>query len=107
MARRPDQPAHFASHSTPLLDAMSNTNRLIMLDMLAKEEIKVGDLSERLGLSHSATSQHLGILRRAGLVNARRDAQTIFYSTSSASARSILDMLKVIFDGEDADAEAA
>jgi DNA-binding transcriptional ArsR family regulator len=45
-----------------------------------KEEIKVTDIYTTLKRVQSETSQHLAVLRRAGLVKARRDGKQIFYS---------------------------
>lgn len=45
-----------------------------------KEEIKVTDIYTTLERVQSETSQHLAVLRRAGLVHARRDGKQIFYS---------------------------
>jgi DNA-binding transcriptional ArsR family regulator len=45
-----------------------------------KEEIKVTDIYTSLKRVQSETSQHLAVLRRAGLVKARRDGKQIFYS---------------------------
>jgi DNA-binding transcriptional ArsR family regulator len=56
-------------------------------------ERSVGDLAEFLGLRDSTVSQHLALLRRDGLVSARRDAQTIYYSIASNPAREILTAL--------------
>jgi len=50
---------------------------LYLLESLT--EVSVSDLSELLGVSVSAVSQHLSKLRARGLVNSRRDAQTIYY----------------------------
>ena len=59
-----------------LLDAMANESRLCILDILTRGEMSVGRLSEAVGLSQSALSQHLAKLRNAQLVTTRRDAQT-------------------------------
>jgi DNA-binding transcriptional ArsR family regulator len=81
-----------------LLAAMANPARIAILGYVTQAEFSVGTLSERIGLSQSAMSQHLAKLREAGLVRARREAQTVFYSSSSVAVIMVLDTLQVIFD---------
>jgi DNA-binding transcriptional ArsR family regulator len=50
-----------------------------MLELLRERPRPVGELGRRLGLSQPATSKHLRVLREAGLVTARRDAQRRVY----------------------------
>jgi rhodanese-related sulfurtransferase len=60
--------------------ALASGRRVEMLDILANGERTVERLSEAVALSVANTSQHLQILRRAGLVNARREGNYIRYS---------------------------
>ncbi len=63
-----------------LMKLAGNSTRLKLLYLLeTMTEVNVSDLSELLGVSVSAVSQHLAKLRARGLVNSRRDAQTIYY----------------------------
>ena len=59
---------------------LANPTRLKILALLAKQERKVGELAEIIGVSPSNVSQHLAILSSRGLVLARKQAQTVFYS---------------------------
>lgn len=69
----------FEEHSN-LLNLAGNSTRLKLLYLLENmNEVSVSDLSELLGVSVSAVSQHLSKLRAYGLVAYRRDAQTMFY----------------------------
>ncbi|PZM14121.1 transcriptional regulator [Rhizobium tubonense] len=81
------------------LNAMANPHRLKVLDLLASQELPVNALTELVGLSQSALSQHLAKLRALKLVKTRRDAQTIYYSLSFEGVSVILDTLTQIFDG--------
>lgn len=63
-----------------VLKAMSSETRLKILCALSGGELPVNQLADLTGQSPSAVSQHLAKLRAAGLVEARRDAQTIYYS---------------------------
>lgn len=86
-----------AGDAARLLRALGNDRRLLVLCMLADGESSVGDLNQRLGLSQSALSQHLAVLREEGLVETRRDAQTIYYSLPAGPARDIIAVLHGVF----------
>ncbi|MNE89909.1 putative HTH-type transcriptional regulator YgaV [compost metagenome] len=79
---------------------MANPKRLLILDSLVKEEMAVGALANKVGLSQSALSQHLSKLRAQNLVSTRRDAQTIYYSSSSDAVMRILGTLSDIYGVE-------
>jgi ArsR family transcriptional regulator len=63
-----------------LLKALGNRRRLMVMCKLAEHgEMRVGALAEAVGLSQSALSQHLALMRAEGLVEARREAQAMHY----------------------------
>lgn len=80
-----------------LLKAMGNEKRLEILCYLYEREYCVGDLEKKVELSQSALSQHLAVLREAGIVKTRRNAQTIFYSIKCGKVTNILDLLQKKF----------
>jgi ArsR family transcriptional regulator, virulence genes transcriptional regulator len=82
-----------ADQASELLKALSNRHRLLIVCQLIDGERSVGDLAGFLGLRDSTVSQHLALLRKDGLVSARRDAQTIYYSIASDPAREVLKTL--------------
>jgi DNA-binding transcriptional ArsR family regulator len=59
--------------------ALAEPTRRTILDLLRDEERPVGDLVDRLALSQPAVSKHLRVLREAGLVDVRVDAQRRLY----------------------------
>jgi len=59
--------------------ALADPKRLCVLESLASGELSVGDLSSLVGCQIPNMSQHLAVLRSAGLVATRRDGSTIFY----------------------------
>jgi DNA-binding transcriptional ArsR family regulator len=65
--------------SATALRTLAEPNRVAILDLLREREQPVGDLVERLGLSQPAVSKHLRVLKEAGLVEARVDAQRRLY----------------------------
>ena len=82
-----------AHKASDLLGAMANTSRLMILCRLADGERSVSDLQPLIGLSQSALSQHLAVLRRRHLVRTRREGQSIYYSLSGGEAASIIQTL--------------
>jgi DNA-binding transcriptional ArsR family regulator len=90
-----------------LLKALSNERRLLTICALYKGEKSVGELEQIVGLSQSALSQHLARLRRDGLVNTRRNAQTIYYSMNDRATEAVLKCLYDIYSPEDLAAKFA
>jgi DNA-binding transcriptional ArsR family regulator len=86
-----------ARRAAPLLKAMSNASRLVILCQLAEGERSVGELEERVGLSQSGISQHLAVLRRENVVATRRDRQTVFYSLASAEVAALMTTMHRVF----------
>ena len=61
-------------------EALAEPNRRRILDLLRERELPVGALVERLGLSQPGVSKHLRVLREAGLVHSRSEAQRRLYA---------------------------
>ena len=80
-----------------LMKAMSNESRLLILCQLVHGETTVGELETVVGLSQSALSQQLARLRREGLVETRRESQTIYYSICPGPADRIIHLLHEMF----------
>jgi DNA-binding transcriptional ArsR family regulator len=66
------------------LDAFSHPGRRAMLRLVLDCELSVGELAERVGLSQPAASQHLKVLRDAGLVRGRVDGRRRLYRVDPA-----------------------
>src|ERR671918_2270136 len=60
-------------------ELVAEPTRRTILDLLREGERSVGQLVERLGLSQPGVSKHLRVLRDAGLVEVRQDAQRRWY----------------------------
>ncbi|WP_328668119.1 metalloregulator ArsR/SmtB family transcription factor [Streptomyces sp. NBC_00322] len=60
-------------------DVLAEPSRRKILDLLLERPHLVGELTDRLGLSQPGTSKHLRVLREAGLVRVRQDAQRRWY----------------------------
>ena len=88
-----------AGRACELLAAMANRSRLMILCQLAGGEKSVSDLQPLIGLSQSALSQHLAVLRAAGLVRARREGVQVFYSLADGAVRPLMHTLHAIYCG--------
>jgi len=86
-----------AREASNLLKQLCNENRLMILCSLINTELSVGELNTMIPLSQSALSQHLTSLRRAGLVQTRREAQTIYYSLCGDEATQVITVLQSIY----------
>ncbi len=72
---------------------LTDPKRLMLLDVLREGEHSVGDLADELGCNLANASQHLALLRSAGLVETRRSGTTILYSLAEPE---LLDACDVI-----------
>ncbi len=90
-----------AAAAAQLLKALANERRLMILCQLSGGEMTVGALQPRVGLSQSALSQHLAVLRGDGLVATRRDGQAVHYSICDPAAAQLMTTLAAIFCPDD------
>ena len=60
--------------------ALADPTRRRIVEMLAISELPAGEIARRFDMTAPAVSQHLKLLRGAGLVNVRRDAQRRIYA---------------------------
>ncbi len=79
-----------AARACTVLKALANEVRLMLVCQLAEGEKTVGQLQKSVGLSQSAVSQHLALLREHKLVSARRNGQSVHYSLASGEAAAII-----------------
>ena len=86
-----------AEEAAQLLAAMANPKRLLILCNLLDRERTVGELAAIVDLEQSPLSQHLARLRAIGLVHARRNGQSVYYSLASAEVTELLETLYRIY----------
>lgn len=89
------------------LKALSGRSRLLLLLHLLDGERSVGELARLTGSRDTAVSQQLALLRREGMVKARRAGQMIFYSLASDDARAMLEAMHGLFCSPEAAVEEA
>jgi ArsR family transcriptional regulator, virulence genes transcriptional regulator len=86
-----------AGEAAAFLKALANDQRLLVLCCLLEGPLSVGEINERVPLSQSALSQHLGVLRDAGLVTTTRKSQTVYYALTQGPALKIMEILYSAF----------
>lgn len=79
--------------TAPVFEALAEPTRRRILDLLRAEERPVGDLVEELAMSQPAVSKHLRVLRDAGLVDVRAEAQRRLYRVRTEPLREMDDWL--------------
>lgn len=86
-----------AERASTLMKTLGHPGRLMILCNLADGERAVGDLALQLDISQSSLSQHLARMRSEGLVETRRESQTIYYRLSDGETRRVIESLYRIF----------
>ena len=89
-----------AEDAAGLLRSVGNPQRLLILCELVAGETGVGTLLQRLELSQSALSQHLAVLREAGLVGVRREGVQAFCALADGPVRPLMQSLHAIYCGD-------
>mgnify|MGYP006270368585 CR=1 FL=1 len=81
-----------------VLARLSNPRRLeILCHLSAEGELSAGEIVRRIDLSQSAASQHLARLREIGLLETRREGQTIHYRIARDDVGQILEVLHRLY----------
>lgn len=86
-----------AAQAASLMRLLGNERRLMILCQLLEGELSVGELQSRIGISQSALSQHLALLREEGAVASRRDGQAIYYRVADPAVLRVLETLADLF----------
>lgn len=76
--------------------AFANSTRLRMLDLLAKRECAVSDLQRELGITTANASQHLAVLKAAGVVTTRREGKQIFCSLTMPEVKHACGLIREV-----------
>jgi len=102
VARRPLEPATPATRDLLVpLKALADETRLRIFTLLTRQELCVCEIEDMLNLSQSLVSNHLAVLRQAGLVKARRDAEDarwIFYRADPEAAVALREKWAALLD---------
>jgi ArsR family transcriptional regulator len=74
--------------------AFANSTRLVMLDLLGSREWPVSKLQEELGVSKPNLSQHLAVLKAAGVVITRRDGKQVYCGLAMPEVKSACQLIR-------------
>jgi len=80
--------------------------RVRILELLRERERSVGDLQAALEIDSSGTSQHLGALRKAGLVEGRKHGTSVFYRVKDPRTFQLLEVARQILTSHYEDTQA-
>ena len=87
-----------AADVSRVMNLLGNENRLLILCyLMMRKEMKVGDIVDAVKLSQSALSQHLTKLREEGLVEFRRESQTLHYRIADPRVTKLIKVLKKLY----------
>lgn len=87
-----DQSEFFCLHSD-LCKTLANAKRQMILNALRDGESTVSEIQDRTSIPQATLSQHLAILRSAGVVRTRRDGNRIFYAITNPKIIQAFDLI--------------
>ncbi|MFO0838776.1 MAG: metalloregulator ArsR/SmtB family transcription factor [Phycisphaerae bacterium] len=76
-----------------IFQALADRSRRAIFETLTRGEAAVKELTSRFDISQPAVSQHLGTLKAAGLVNARRDGRHVYYRVAPRGMKPLIDWI--------------
>lgn len=85
-------PDHYRRHAA-ICRVLTDPKRLMLLDVLRGGERSVGELAELIGVTLPNASQHLAVLRAAGLVDGRRTGTTVHYQLAEPAIVEACDVI--------------
>jgi DNA-binding transcriptional ArsR family regulator len=88
------------------LKALGEPRRLEILELLRKGPRSVGEIAERVEVSQQAVSQHLAVLDRAGLVEARKDGTRSIYAVRPSGFATVEEFVRRFWQPRLADLKA-
>lgn len=99
-------PATLQDFKAELFKVLANPVRIRIIEELRLGgSLTVGEIQQRVGVEPSNVSQHLGLMRRHGLVNPSREGTSIRYEVAVSELFDLLDVARAIFEKQLADQE--
>jgi ArsR family transcriptional regulator len=89
-------PELLRDRSAAIAKALADAKRLCVLERLAEGERSVSDLSRDVGCQVPNMSQHLAVLRAAGIVASRREGSTVFYRLADPKVLEVYQLLQQV-----------
>ncbi len=75
---------------------LANAKRLEILNLLRNGEMSVRDIIKQMRVSKANVSQHLAVMRRAGIVETRRDGVNVYYWVSNTKVTKACDLMREV-----------
>ena len=72
-----------------IFKALGDANRLIIMDLISKQELSAGQILQQVAMGQSTLSHHMKILCDSGIVNARKDSRWVYYTINKEAIREI------------------
>lgn len=82
-----------SAHAVTQLKALAHPLRMRIVDVLRQGEHNVGEIEQAAQIGQPALSQQLGVLRKAGLVETRRDAKLVYYRLNTPDMAGLAELL--------------
>ena len=86
-----------ADEAVLMLKLLGNADRLLLLCQLVQQERTVGELERLTGITQPTLSQQLGVLRREGAVDTRREGKFIWYRLADARTMQLMQAMYQVF----------
>ena len=93
-ANKDELQAEVFERQARICKAFANSTRLRMLDLLGKRDWAAADLQGELGISKANLSQHIAVLKGAGIVAAHRDGKTVRFSLTMPEVKSACHLIR-------------
>jgi ArsR family transcriptional regulator len=75
---------------------LASAKRLEILNLLRDQEMSAGEIVKRMKIAKANVSQHLAVMRKAGILDARRDGLNIYYRISSPKVTKACDLMREV-----------
>ncbi|MBI4284427.1 MAG: helix-turn-helix transcriptional regulator [Chloroflexi bacterium] len=84
------------SYHAEMCRVFSHPKRLELINLLRENEMSVGELSQKLGLSPANLSQHLAMMRERRILLARKEGNSVYYRIANPKLLKAFDLLREI-----------
>ncbi|MCP4591966.1 MAG: winged helix-turn-helix transcriptional regulator [bacterium] len=87
-------PASVLEQSACILRVLAHPHRLKIIELLASQEVTVGEVAVEVGIPPNACSQHLNMMKAHGVLSSRREGKVIYYRVEDPRAINVLDCIR-------------
>lgn len=91
---------HVYERQAQICKAFANPVRLVILDLVSKGEMQCSELQQALGITKANLSQHIAILRAAGVLQFRREGKQIFCSLAMPEVKQACQMVRKVLESQ-------